>query len=125
VASLNKRATGSDVFATVRVNGSDTLLNNTSSNDIFDHYKLTHPSLSSSHKHNTKHLSYKYPKFSFFQMIPDLNFDPSDEENYTGEEPNCSRFFARIFLNYDQSNFYLNQVQNTISNFNQDEYYTN
>jgi hypothetical protein len=41
-------------------------------------------------------------------MIPDLNFDLSDEENYTAEEPNGSKFFARIFPNYDQTNFYPN-----------------
>jgi hypothetical protein len=34
-------------------------------------------------------------------------------------------FFAGIFSNYDQSNFYLNQVKNIISNFNQDGYYSN
>jgi hypothetical protein len=102
-------------------NGSGTLLNNASSNDIFDHYKLTHPLLSSSHKHNINipltptcrsphltnrtllHLSYKYPNFSFLQMIPDLNFDLSDEGNYTVEEPSGSSFFARIFSNHDQS----------------------
>jgi hypothetical protein len=58
-------------------------------------------------------------------MIPDLNFDPSVEENYTAEEPNGSSFFTRIFSNYDQNNFYPNQAQNIISNFNQDEYYMN
>jgi hypothetical protein len=58
-------------------------------------------------------------------MIPYLNFDPSDEENYTAEEPSDSSFFAEIFPNYDQSNSYPNQVQNIISNFNQGEYYTN
>jgi hypothetical protein len=58
-------------------------------------------------------------------MISDLNFDPSDEENYTTEEPSGSSFFVGIFLNYDQSNSYPNQIQNTISNFNQGGYYTN
>jgi hypothetical protein len=58
-------------------------------------------------------------------MISDLNFDPSDEANYTAEEPSGSSFFTRIFSNYDQNNFYPNHVQNTISNFNQGGYYTN
>jgi hypothetical protein len=58
-------------------------------------------------------------------MISDLNFNFSDEGNYTAGEPNGSSFFARIFLNYDQSNSYPNHVQNIISNFNQDGYYTN
>jgi hypothetical protein len=56
-------------------------------------------------------------------MIPDLNFYPADEENYTAEEPSGSSFLAGIFLTYDQTNSYPNQVQNTISNFNQDGYY--
>jgi hypothetical protein len=34
-------------------------------------------------------------------------------------------FFVVIFSNYDQSNSYPNQIQNTISNFNQGGYYTN
>jgi hypothetical protein len=58
-------------------------------------------------------------------MIPNLNFDPSDERNYIAEEPNGSSFFARIFSNYDQSNSYPNQVQNIITNFNQGGSYTN
>jgi hypothetical protein len=58
-------------------------------------------------------------------MIPDLNFDPSDEKNYTAEEPSGNSFFAEIFSNYDQINYYPNQVQNIISNFNQDRYYRN
>jgi hypothetical protein len=56
-------------------------------------------------------------------MIPDLNFYHADEENYTAEEPSSSSFLAEIFSNYDQTNSYPNQVQNTISNFNQGEYY--
>jgi hypothetical protein len=55
-------------------------------------------------------------------MISYLNFDPSDEENYTAGEPSRSSFFARIFSNYDQNNSYPNQVQNTTSNFNQGGY---
>jgi hypothetical protein len=73
---------------------------------------LPRPSFSSSHKH--KHLSYKqikYPKFSFFQMISDLNFDPSDEENYNAEESSGSSFFAGIFPNYGQSNSYPNRFK--------------
>jgi hypothetical protein len=97
VLFLSKHATASGVFATVRVNGSGALLKDISFSGVFDHYKFTQLSLSSSHKHNTKHLSYKYPKFSFFQMIPDLNFDPSDDENYTEGEPSGSNFFAKIF----------------------------
>jgi hypothetical protein len=58
-------------------------------------------------------------------MIPDLNFDPADERNYIAEEPSGSNFFAGIFPKYDQKNSYPNQVQNTISNFNQGGYYTN
>jgi hypothetical protein len=58
-------------------------------------------------------------------MIPDLNFDPSDEGNYTAGEPSGSRFFMGIFPNYDQNNSYPNHVQNTISNINQCGYYTN
>jgi hypothetical protein len=49
----------------------------------------------------------------------------TDEENYTTEEPSGSSFFVGIFSNYEQSNSYPNQVQNTISNFNQGGYYTN
>jgi hypothetical protein len=82
--------------------------------------------LSSSHKN--KYLSYKlikYPKLTFFQMIPDLNFDPSNERNYTAEEPSGSSFFTGIFPNYDKNNFYPNHVLNIIYNFNQGEYYTN
>jgi hypothetical protein len=124
-AALSKRATGSGLFATAHTNGSGALLKDASSSGIFDHYKFTHPSLTTSHKHNTKHLSYKYPNLLFFQMISDLNFDPSDEENYTAEEPSGSSFFAIIFSNYAQNNFYPNQVQNIISNFNQGGYYTN
>jgi hypothetical protein len=56
-------------------------------------------------------------------MIAYLNFYPADEENYTTEEPSDGSFLARIFLTYDQTNSYPNQVQNTISNFNQGEYY--
>jgi hypothetical protein len=59
----------------------------------------------------------------FFQIIADLNFYPADEENYTAEEPSGSNFLAEIFLTYDQTNSYPNQVQNTISNFNQGRYY--
>jgi hypothetical protein len=58
-------------------------------------------------------------------MIPDLNFHPTDEGNYTAEEPSGSSFLAEIFSNYGQTNSYPNQVQNIISNFNQDRYYTN
>jgi hypothetical protein len=58
-------------------------------------------------------------------MISDLNFNPSDEGNYTAEKASGSSFFARIFLKYDQSNSYPNQVQNKIYNFNQSGYYTN
>jgi hypothetical protein len=55
-------------------------------------------------------------------MIHDFNFDPTDEGNYTVEEPSSSSFLAEIFSNYDQTNFYPNQVQNIISNFNQGGY---
>jgi hypothetical protein len=51
-------------------------------------------------------------------MIPDLNFDPAYEENYTAEEPSGSNFLTEIFLNYDQNNSYSNQIQNIICNFN-------
>jgi hypothetical protein len=57
-------------------------------------------------------------------MIPDLNFYPVDEENYTAEESSGSSFLAEIFSTYDQTNSYPNQVQNTISNFNQGGYYS-
>jgi hypothetical protein len=56
-------------------------------------------------------------------MITDLNFYPADEENYTTEEPSGNNFLAGIFSTYDQINFYPNEVQNTISNFNQGGYY--
>jgi hypothetical protein len=56
-------------------------------------------------------------------MIADLNFYPADEENYTAEEPSDNSFLAGIFSTYDQTNSYPNQVQNTISNFNQGGYY--
>jgi hypothetical protein len=58
-------------------------------------------------------------------MIPNLNFYLADEENYTVEEPSGNSFLAEIFPTYDQINSYPNQVQNTISNFNQDIYYMN
>jgi hypothetical protein len=80
------------------------------SNSVFVYYKYTHV-LHSSHLTNTNNLSYKLIKylfFYFFQIIPDLNFYPADEGNYTSEEPNGSSSFARIFSNYDQNNSYPN-----------------
>jgi hypothetical protein len=58
-------------------------------------------------------------------MISNLKFGLADEENYIAEELSGSSFFTGIFSNYDQSNFYSNQIQNTISNFYQGGYYTN
>jgi hypothetical protein len=57
-------------------------------------------------------------------MRYDLNFHPTDEGNYTAKEPNGNSFLVGIFPNYDQIDFYSNQVQNTISNFSQGGYYT-
>jgi hypothetical protein len=39
-------------------------------------------------------------------MIPELNFYPADEENYTAEQPRGSSFLAGIFSTYDQTNSY-------------------
>jgi hypothetical protein len=84
-----------------RANDSGTLLKNVNSTDVFDHYKFASPVtlfISQTNQISHRHLSYKqikYPKFSFFQMIPDLNFDPSDEGNYTAEEPSGSSFFMK------------------------------
>jgi hypothetical protein len=61
--------------------------------------------------------------FIFFQIIAYLNFYPADEENYTAEEPNGGMFLVGIFSTHDQTNSYPNQIQNTISNFNQGGYY--
>jgi hypothetical protein len=55
-------------------------------------------------------------------MRLDLNFHPTDEENYTAEEPSDSNFLVEIFSNYGQIDSYPNQV---ISNFSQNGYYPN
>jgi hypothetical protein len=39
-------------------------------------------------------------------MIPDLNYCPADEENYTAEQPSDSNFLAEIFSTHDQINSY-------------------
>jgi hypothetical protein len=39
-------------------------------------------------------------------MIPDLNYCPADEENYTAEQPSDSNFLAKIFSTHDQTNSY-------------------
>jgi hypothetical protein len=104
---------------------------------VFSHYKYD-PSRRTPHLTNNQTLSLisqtiysNIQKFSyFFKMRHDLNFHPTDEENYTAEEPNGSSFLAeiflnQIFLNYGQTNFYQNQIQNTILNFSQGGYYPN
>jgi hypothetical protein len=39
-------------------------------------------------------------------MLSDLNFYPTNEKNYTTEQPNGSNFLAGIFSTYDQTNSY-------------------
>jgi hypothetical protein len=39
-------------------------------------------------------------------MIPDLNYCPACEENYTAEQPSDNNFLTEIFLTHDQTNFY-------------------
>jgi hypothetical protein len=39
-------------------------------------------------------------------MIPDLNYCPADEKNYTAEQPSDNIFLAKIFLTHDQTNSY-------------------
>jgi hypothetical protein len=39
-------------------------------------------------------------------MIPDLNYCPADEENYTAEQPSDSNFLAEIFSTHNQTNSY-------------------
>jgi hypothetical protein len=43
-------------------------------------------------------------------MIPDLNFDSTDEGNYTAKELSDNSFLVGIFSNYGQINSYPNQV---------------
>jgi hypothetical protein len=61
----------------------------------------------------------------FLKIRLDLNFYPTDKENYTVEELSSSSFWIKIFSNYGQTDSYPNQVQYTILNFNQDGYYSN
>jgi hypothetical protein len=56
-------------------------------------------------------------------MRPDLNFHPTNDENYTTEEPSSSNFSTIIFLNYCETRSSSNHMQNTISNFSQVGYY--
>jgi hypothetical protein len=58
-------------------------------------------------------------------MRHDLNFHPTVEENYIVEESSGSSFLVEIFSNYSETDFYPNQVQNTILNFSQGGYYPN
>jgi hypothetical protein len=39
-------------------------------------------------------------------MLPDLNYYPADEENYTTEQPSGSNFLSGIFSNHNQTNSY-------------------
>jgi hypothetical protein len=39
-------------------------------------------------------------------MIPDLNYYPADEENYTAEQLSDDSFLAGIFSTHDQTNSY-------------------
>jgi hypothetical protein len=39
-------------------------------------------------------------------MIPDLNYCPANEENYTAEQPSDNNFLAEIFSTHDQTNSY-------------------
>jgi hypothetical protein len=39
-------------------------------------------------------------------MIPDLNYYPADEENYTAEQPSGSSFLVGIFPTHDQTYSY-------------------
>jgi hypothetical protein len=39
-------------------------------------------------------------------MIPDLNYCPADEENYTAEQPSDSKFLTEIFSSHNQTNSY-------------------
>jgi hypothetical protein len=40
---------------------------------------------------------------NFFKMLPDLNYYPADEENYTAEQPSDSNFLTGIFPNHNQT----------------------
>jgi hypothetical protein len=44
-------------------------------------------------------------------MLPDLNYYPADEENYTAEQPSGNNFLTEIFPNHNQTNSYQTYVQ--------------
>jgi hypothetical protein len=58
-------------------------------------------------------------------MILDLNFYPTDEENYTREKPSGSSFLAEIFSTYDQTNSYPTYDQtNSYPTYDQTNFYS-
>jgi hypothetical protein len=82
---------------------------NTNITGVFDHYKYTNAHRSH-HLTNTLtltntlfHKLIKYPKFSFLSNDITINFDPTDEGNYTTEELSGSKF-ANQFLSKSGSN---------------------
>jgi hypothetical protein len=57
-------------------------------------------------------------------MIPDLNYYPADNENYTAEQPRGSNFLAGIFPIHDQTNSYQTYDQtNFYQTYNQTNSY--
>jgi hypothetical protein len=59
-------------------------------------------------------------------MIPDLNYCPADDENYTVEQPSDSNFWAEIFSTHDQTNSYQTYDQtNSYQTYDQTNSYPN
>jgi hypothetical protein len=57
-------------------------------------------------------------------MIPDLNYYPADEENYTAEQPSGSSFMAGIFPIHDQTKSYQTYDQtNSYQTYDQTNFY--
>jgi hypothetical protein len=57
-------------------------------------------------------------------MIPDLNYYPADEENYTTEQPSGSSFLAGIFSTHNQTNSYQTYDQtNSCPTYDQKNFY--
>jgi hypothetical protein len=57
-------------------------------------------------------------------MIPDLNYYPADEKNYTAEQPSDNIFLAEIFSTHDQTNSYQTYDQtNSYQIYNQTNSY--
>jgi hypothetical protein len=61
-------------------------------------------------------------------MIPDLNYCPANEENYTAEQPSDNIFLAKIFSTHDQTNPYQTYYQtydqtNSYQTYDQTNFY--